>query len=89
MAALSGVPWASSASSMEAMSSSAQAIAAFRAIFAVAMFWEEPRARNSNLLPVNANGLVRLRSDRSRGMFGNTETPIWSGSEQPPAASFP
>ena len=36
------------------------------------MFCDEPTARNSNLLPVNANGLVRLRSPASRGSFGST-----------------
>ena len=33
--------------------------------------WLEPSARNSNLLPVNANGLVRLRSPASRGSSGS------------------
>ena len=42
-----------------------------------AIDWLEPTARNSNLLPVNANGLVRLRSPASRGRVGRVETPIF------------
>ena len=45
------------------------------------MLWFDDTARNSNLLPVNANGLVRLRSPASRGSFGSTETPV---SRMPP-----
>ena len=41
---------------------SASAIAAFRAIMALAQLTLEPGARNSNLLPVKAKGDVRLRS---------------------------
>ncbi len=37
--------------------------------------WLEPSARNSNLAPVNANGLVRLRSPVSRGRWGSTGVP--------------
>ena len=40
------------------------------------MFWFADTARNSNLLPVNANGLVRFRSPASRGSFGRTPTPM-------------
>ena len=40
------------------------------------MFWPDDTARNSNLLPVKANGLVRLRSPASRGSFGSTLTPM-------------
>src|SRR6201991_3750249 len=36
----------------------------------------EPGARNSILLPVNANGLVRLRSPGSVGRGGNVSTPM-------------
>jgi hypothetical protein len=43
-----------------------------------AMLWFDDTARNSNLLPVNANGLVRLRSPASRGSFGSTRTPVSS-----------
>ena len=42
------------------------------------MLWFDDTARNSNLLPVNANGLVRLRSPASRGSFGSTRTPVSS-----------
>jgi len=35
----------------------------------------EPSARNSNLLPVNANGLVRLRSPECSGSCGSTGVP--------------
>ena len=38
----------------------------------------EPGARNSNRLPVKANGLVRLRSPGSEGRTGSVSTPIWS-----------
>ena len=38
----------------------------------------EPGARNSNRLPVNANGLVRLRSPGSVGRTGSVSTPIIS-----------
>ena len=41
-------------------------------MFAVAIDAEEPSIRNSNLLPVNANGEVRLRSVVSRGSLGRT-----------------
>src|SRR5262245_411660 len=40
-----------------------------------AIDWLEPTARNSNLLPVKANGLVRLRSPACLGKGGNTSTP--------------
>ena len=36
---------------------------------------EEPSARNSNLLPVKANGLVRLRSPPCIGSGGSTGVP--------------
>jgi hypothetical protein len=36
----------------------------------------EPGARNSNRLPVNAKGLVRLRSPGSVGRTGSVSTPI-------------
>jgi hypothetical protein len=35
----------------------------------------EPTARNSNLLPVKANGEVRLRSPEWRGMDGSERAP--------------
>ena len=42
------------------------------------MLWLAETARNSNLLPVKANGEVRLRSPASRGSLGSTETPMSS-----------
>ena len=45
-------------------------------VFGPAIENDEPTARNSNLLPVKANGMVRLRSPASRGSFGSTLTPI-------------
>ena len=59
------------------MSSRVSATIVFRTMFGPAIDWLEPTARNSNLLPVKANGLVRLRSPASRGSFGRTETPIF------------
>ena len=47
-------------------------------MFGIAMLWFDDTARNSNLFPVNANGLVRLRSPASRGSFGSTSTPVSS-----------
>ena len=44
--------------------------------FASAMDSDDPSERNSNLLPVKANGEVRLRSVLSLGNFGSTLTPI-------------
>src|SRR3954449_1619649 len=41
-----------------------------------AMLWPDDTARNSNLLPVKGNGLVRFRWPASRGSFGRTETPV-------------
>ena len=48
-------------------------------MFAQAMLLDEPTMRNSNLLPVNAKGDVRLRSVVSRVKRGRTWTPnfIW------------
>ncbi len=51
-------------------------MATLRTTFGSAMLWLDDTARNSNLLPVKANGLVRLRSPASRGSFGSTATPI-------------
>ena len=45
------------------------------AMFGVAIVWADPTARNSNLLPVKANGEVRLRSVASRGSGGSVVTP--------------
>ena len=43
-----------------------------------ATVWLEPGARNSNRLPVNANGLVRFRSPASWVRLGRVSTPIIS-----------
>ena len=58
------------------MKSSDSATMVLSTVFGPAMFCEAPTARNSNLLPVKANGLVRLRSPASRGSLGSTETPV-------------
>ena len=44
--------------------------------FVQAMLKDEPGMRNSNLLPVNAKGDVRLRSELSCGICGRLVTPI-------------
>ena len=51
---------------------------AVSAMFGPEMDWLEPGIRNSNLLPVNATGDVRLRSVVSCGMAGSTSTPMRS-----------
>ena len=51
------------------------ATAVLRTVFTVAMDWDEPTMRNSNLLPVNAKGEVRLRSVMSRAKRGKAWTP--------------
>src|SRR3954452_6553087 len=45
-------------------------------VFGPAMLALEPTARHSNLLPVHANGDVRLRSPASFGSGGSTLTPV-------------
>src|SRR5436190_19911304 len=45
-------------------------------VFGPAIDCDPPTARNSNLLPVKANGLVRLRSPASLGSLGRTDTPM-------------
>ena len=57
----------------------------FSTVFGPPMLKLEPTARNSNLLPVKANGLVRLRSPASRGSFGRTLAPT---SMNPPGRVF-
>ncbi len=47
----------------------------FSTVLGQAMLALEPTARNSNLLPVNANGLVRLRSPECRGSCGSVRAP--------------
>ena len=48
---------------------------ALRVTLASAMESEEPTMRNSNLLPVKAKGVVRLRSVPSRLRTGTVDTP--------------
>ena len=59
-------------------------------VFAVAMQSDEPTMRNSNLLPVKANGEVRLRSVASLLRTGSVETPVssWPPAMQPAAVPF-
>ena len=45
-------------------------------VLGIASDWLEPTVRNSNLLPVNANGEVRLRSPPCSGSRGSTDAPI-------------
>ena len=47
----------------------------FKATSGPASDWLDPTARNSNLFPVKAKGLVRLRSPASLGRTGNVSTP--------------
>ena len=67
ISALRFLPAATAFSSSVAMSSRLSATIVLRTTFGPAIDWLEPTARNSNLLPVKANGLVRLRSPASRG----------------------
>ena len=57
------------------MWSSESATIAFSTVIGLLGDWLEPTARNSNLLPVNANGDVRLRSVASLGSAGIDVTP--------------
>ena len=66
------------ASSLSEMASTDSATIVLSTIWFIAQFCEEPGARNSNLLPVKANGEVRLRSVVSRGRGGSVSTPIFS-----------
>ena len=50
-------------------------MAVFSTMFTSERFWADPGMRNSNLLPVNAKGLVRLRSVLSLMKLGSTSTP--------------
>ena len=59
------------------MRSNASATIVLRIVFGPEQDWLEPGARNSNLLPVKANGLVRLRSVASRGSGGSVSAPIF------------
>ena len=63
------------ASSLSANLSSESATIVLSTIFGPEMEKVEPSIRNSNLLPVNAKGEVRLRSVESLGKCGSTFTP--------------
>ena len=56
-------------------SPSASATAALSSTIGKAIDADDPTARNSNLLPVNANGDVRLRSVLSFSISGSRATP--------------
>ena len=64
------------ASSLSQMASMDSATIVLRTAWLAAQFCEEPGARNSNLLPVKANGEVLLRSVTSLGIGGMVSTPI-------------
>ena len=64
------------ASSLSPSASTASATIVLRIVFGMPSDIEEPSARNSNLLPVKANGEVRLRSPPCSGRRGSTEAPI-------------
>ena len=61
----------------------------FSTVFGSASDWLEPSARNSNLLPVKANGEVRLRSPPCLGSAGSTEEPSSSSDFGVAASSEP
>ena len=65
-------------SSSSAASLNDSATIVFNTTFAGATESEEPTIRNSNLLPVNANGDVRLRSVASLSRSGSVATPVIS-----------
>ena len=65
-------------SSLSAASQNASATIAFSVVFGPAMESAEPTIRNSNLLPVKANGEVRLRSVASLSRSGSVDTPVSS-----------
>ena len=64
-------------SSSSAMRFIASATIVLRITFGAEQEADEPGARNSNLLPVKANGDVRLRSVASFGSAGSVSTPIF------------
>ena len=53
----------------------ASAAIVFSTVFGNASDWLDPSVRNSNLLPVKANGEVRLRSPPCIGSGGSTGVP--------------
>jgi hypothetical protein len=68
-------PSFSAASSFSARLSIASATIVLSTVLGHDGDWLEPSARNSNLLPVKANGLVRLRSPPCSGSGGSTGVP--------------
>ena len=64
------------ASSFVEISSKASATIVLRMMFGLAQDCDEPAARNSNLLPVKAKGLVLFLSVTSHGSGGRVSTPI-------------
>ena len=68
-------PPSSFACSLPASSSIASAAIVLRTVFGKASDMLDPSARNSNLLPVKANGDVRLRSPPCIGSRGSTGVP--------------
>ncbi len=75
-AVLKSVPLAIRDSSSVARWSSASARMVLIVVIGAAIDCNAPGARNSNRLPVNANGLVRLRSPGSVGSTGSVSTPM-------------
>jgi hypothetical protein len=65
----------SAASTASTISSIASATIVLSTVFGSASEADDPSARNSNLLPVKANGEVRLRSPPCIGSDGSTEAP--------------
>ena len=63
-------------SRMSQASEKASATIVSRTMFGPAMESLEPTMRNSNLLPVKANGLVRFLSVASLEKFGSMLTPV-------------
>ena len=61
----------------------------FSVMQTLAQLWLEPGARNSNLFPVKAKGLVRLRSVASRGKGGRVSMPMRRGAVWAPLARAP
>ena len=72
-------------SSWVAIKSRLSAIMVLSTVFGHATEALDPTARNSNLLPVNANGEVRLRSLLWRGICGSVVAPR---SSAPPLMVF-
>ena len=75
MASRKGMPFATRLLTSEWNLSSWSATAALRAIIAEAQLAEDPTARNSKRLPVNAKGDVRLRSVLSIRISGICDSP--------------